>query len=189
MEGKVPLKFPVLAQPYMAGHHELLFFDWSRNAVTHVAQIVDWRQLEGLCYEIRVEGFCDLVEARPAPAGMDAMINETCSGNACHISTIYAAEMRVYPYAMLDFELDGNSKDTFEEMLVRLVKPQRDAFRAHPDWERSVRYLSKCAPYSDFYQGCAEDLIEVGLAQGYITPSDIENARIRKLERDGKNCC
>ena len=176
-DNKSPIKFPVLAQEYMVGHPELTFFDWSKNAVTHIARVKGWKQLHKLAYEIECDGFTDLAEPVQAHKGLDALINEVCSGNACHISTIYGAELRVYPYALLEITDEYTKRLDFNEQLKQLVKPQRDAFRAHPDWADSLRYLAKHPSFSGFYYGCAESLVEVGIEKGYITPTDIENAR------------
>lgn len=175
---------PVLAMPYMAGHCEFLNFNWSENAITHKMVIEEWTHLYGLAYEVKVASFEECAEPTIAPAGLEARINTICSGDANRISTIYGAELRVYPYSVLQNVADARTDEERDGLINQAVddwvKPQHDAFRAHPEWADSLRYLARLPCYSAFYAGCAVDLVEVGIAQGYITRQDVENARRRK---------
>lgn len=171
---------PILAMDWMVGHPEITFFDWSKNAVTHVATVSHWKHVYKMVYSLEIDDLNELADVIPAPADLDARINQACSGDPCRISTIYGAELRVFPYSMFEALGEEAQEEAFDTMAEEVTRPQHAAFRSHPDWAESLRYLAKHPHYSSFYDGCAEDLVEVGIAQGFITPADIEDARRRK---------
>ncbi len=166
---------PVLALDPMVGTDQIYVFDWTKNAVTHILEIGEWTPLHGIAYQIEIIGFDQFIEPIVAAWDVESFINEAYTGHPCNISHIYGCEMRIYPEWILDGDLVDRTKFVLEYSV-----PGHKAYRTHPMWRESVKFLATRATYSTFYEGCEEGLVEAGLAKGYITKEDLEASRRRR---------
>lgn len=163
----------VLALPEMLQETCINVFNYSENAITHVLSIDEWRNIEGLVYEIKLNGFDEVMDHEPVRPGMVATQTQAMTGRLDTVTTIIASELRYYPEGF-----GRMTDDQIRQLVETDTRPQHDAIRAHPDWASSIRRLAKEHCYSTLYQHCDLGLLaEIGLRQGFITLGDIELTR------------
>lgn len=163
----------VLATSEMTKESLVYVFNVKRNALTHILEVEKWIHCEGLVYELELSGFDEIMDFETAGLGLSAINASTLTGHDQGIGTIVSHELRYYPAGLLRM-----TPEEQEKICIEQIKPAREAIRNDPAWVDSLNYLEKEHCVSSFYDGCSIPfLLGVARKQGFLLPSDLEDAR------------